>query len=279
MTFFSNTRKIQAGIYIFSCLLYGFIHLTVLSFLVQSDFTILITDTMIHTFLLAILGIVLWNVFYYGKYDRLKHPQAILNYTLLAIMGCIIFAGGGYGLESLFLEKEIISSLSLTLPMKIWIFSLYYLILVLYSRNQMFNTESTAENTEITDQNNLSPQQQSTRETDPDIEYLERISVKVRQNLVVIPVEEIIYLRADGDYVKIFTGKDCYLKEQTMKYFETYLSGKQFVRIHRSYIVNIDYILRIEQFEKQSQHVTLKNGDILKVSNAGYKSLRLTLGI
>jgi DNA-binding LytR/AlgR family response regulator len=68
-----------------------------------------------------------------------------------------------------------------------------------------------------------------------------------------------------------------YLKEQTMKYFESHLPKSLFVRVHRSYIVNIEYISAIESYGKQNQQVLLKNGEWLKVSLAGYKALKLAL--
>jgi two-component system LytT family response regulator len=63
-----------------------------------------------------------------------------------------------------------------------------------------------------------------------------------------------------------------------MKYYETNLEKRSFVRIHRSYIVNVNYIQRIENFEKDSHVVILKNDARLKVSAEGYKLLRKSWG-
>ena len=110
-------------------------------------------------------------------------------------------------------------------------------------------------------------------------DVLERIAVKSNQKIHVILVTEIIYLQADGDYVQIFTNTGKYLKEQTMKYFEIHLPSNLFVRIHRSCIVNIQTITRIELYDKHSQQLTLNNGHKVKVSIAGYKSLRKSLNL
>jgi two-component system, LytTR family, response regulator len=64
------------------------------------------------------------------------------------------------------------------------------------------------------------------------------------------------------------------LKEKTMKFMETHLDPKQFIRIHRSYIVNVNFIARLELYEKESYSVILKSGKTLKASITGYKLLK-----
>ncbi|MGC8803418.1 MAG: LytR/AlgR family response regulator transcription factor [Bacteroidales bacterium] len=103
---------------------------------------------------------------------------------------------------------------------------------------------------------------------------LDRIVVKTNSSIKVIPLDQIVYLEAQDDYVMIYTPTGKHLKEKTMKYFETHLPDRQFVRIHRSYIVNIDYIAQIEHFSKETYLAILKNGTKLKISESGYKLLR-----
>ena len=107
----------------------------------------------------------------------------------------------------------------------------------------------------------------------PPVGTLTRIAVKDRQQIHVIPVTDIDYIESDGDYVKIHTGEKAYLKEKTMKFFEENLP-QQFIRIHRSYIVNVNEVAKIELYEKESYRVHLKNGEILKASSSGYKTLK-----
>ncbi|MDR0815249.1 MAG: LytTR family transcriptional regulator DNA-binding domain-containing protein [Bacteroidales bacterium] len=107
----------------------------------------------------------------------------------------------------------------------------------------------------------------------PTPETLTRIAVKDRQQIHVVPVNDIDYIEADGDYVKLHTGKNAFLKEKTMKYFEENLPS-QFIRIHRSYIVNVNGVSKIELYEKESYRVYLKNGMMLKASSTGYKALK-----
>lgn len=111
------------------------------------------------------------------------------------------------------------------------------------------------------------------------VETLERIAVKVGQKIHVIMVSDIIYILSDGDYVQIVTHQNRFLKEETMKFFETGLPRSQFVRVHRSYIVNVEMILRIELYEKQIRLLTLKNGDKIRASASGYKALKNILNL
>jgi len=108
---------------------------------------------------------------------------------------------------------------------------------------------------------------------------LTRIAVKSRCQIHVIPVDDIDYIEADGDYVKLHTAKTAYLKEKTMKYFEENLPLQQFIRIHRSYIVNVNKVIKIELYEKDNYRVHLKNGELLKASSSGYKALKAAVSL
>lgn len=108
-------------------------------------------------------------------------------------------------------------------------------------------------------------------------EIIDRIAVRNGSRIHVIPAEEIIYLEADGDYVKIHTKEGSHLKEKTMKYFEAHLDNKMFIRIHRSFIANVNHIQRLEYYDKENYVAILKNNTQLKVSSSGYKQLRESL--
>jgi two-component system LytT family response regulator len=108
-------------------------------------------------------------------------------------------------------------------------------------------------------------------------EILSRIAVKTGTKVQLIPVEDIICIEADGDYVKIVTKEKYYLKEKPLKYYETHLNPDIFVRIHRSSIVNITGIDRIEYYDKETHIVFLKNGLKLRASSGGYKHLKSKL--
>ena len=105
-------------------------------------------------------------------------------------------------------------------------------------------------------------------------EILQRIAVKSGSKIEIIAIGDIVYLESEGDYVMIHTKEGKFLKEKTMKYFEQHLDPDTFIRIHRSYIININEISGIELFEKESYIVKLKNGDQVKASSSGYKALK-----
>lgn len=104
--------------------------------------------------------------------------------------------------------------------------------------------------------------------------YMDRITVKDGTRIHLIETDELHYIQACGDYVALFTPSGQYVKEQTMKYFEAHLPAAAFVRIHRSTIVNVTQISRVELFGKENYQLLLKNGVRLRVSNSGYKLLK-----
>lgn len=108
-------------------------------------------------------------------------------------------------------------------------------------------------------------------------EYLQRIVVKDRHKITIIPIENVRYLESLDDYVLIYTNEGRHMKQKTMKYFESHLSPRDFIRIHRSYIVRVDYIDEIQQYEKESYMVILKDKTKLKVSKTGYKKIKEVL--
>lgn len=112
----------------------------------------------------------------------------------------------------------------------------------------------------------------------PETEYIERIVVKDKSKIHIIPVEQIRYFESLDDYVMIFTKERRFVKQKTMKFFEANLNPKEFVRIHRSFIARVEEIAEIQQYEKESHIVILKNDhQKLKVSKTGYKNLKKVL--
>ena len=106
-----------------------------------------------------------------------------------------------------------------------------------------------------------------------------RIVVKVGNNIRIIPVADVEYLEAYDDYVKIHTKDGTFLKKKTMNYFERVLDPDQFVRVHRSYILALAQLTRIEPLEKDAHVALLKNGQHIPLSKSGYSRLRSVLGI
>ncbi|HET9057107.1 MAG TPA: LytTR family transcriptional regulator DNA-binding domain-containing protein [Chitinophagaceae bacterium] len=106
-----------------------------------------------------------------------------------------------------------------------------------------------------------------------------RVVVKNGNKIKIIPVHDIWYLEAADDFVKIHTQEGYFLKNKTMNFFEQSLDSQQFVRTHRSYILNIQQITRIEPYEKENHMAILKSGTKIPVSRNGYIKLRQVLGL
>ena len=107
----------------------------------------------------------------------------------------------------------------------------------------------------------------------------QRVVVRIGGKIKIIPIQEINYLEADDDYVKIHTNEGFFLKNKTMAFFEKVLDGQQFVRVHRSFILQIQLITRIEPYEKDGHLAILKTGQKIPVSKSGYPKLKAVLGL
>ncbi len=108
-------------------------------------------------------------------------------------------------------------------------------------------------------------------------DIIERVVVKTGSKIKVIPVQKIHYLEAQDDYVMIYTEESKHLKQATMSFFEAHLDPKQFIRVHRSYIVKIDQVVQLEPYEKDNYIAVLKSGAKIKVSKSGMKNLKALL--
>lgn len=132
-------------------------------------------------------------------------------------------------------------------------------------------------------QSNSSQQKQATEELLQSKNEVpsqnERIVVRIAGKIKIIPVNQIQYLEAADDYVKIHTAEGSFLKNKTMSFYEQSLDQNVFVRTHRSYIVNVQEITRIDPYEKENHLAILRSGARIPVSKAGYSKLRQVLGL
>jgi two-component system LytT family response regulator len=102
---------------------------------------------------------------------------------------------------------------------------------------------------------------------------LERVLIRDGSQVHVLPVDRIDYVEAQDDYVCFKSDGKSYLKDQTLGSVEAALDPARFVRIHRSYLLNIDRIARVELYAKDSRVAILRDGTRLPVSRAGYARL------
>jgi two-component system LytT family response regulator len=106
-----------------------------------------------------------------------------------------------------------------------------------------------------------------------------RIVVKNGSDIRIVPMADVMYIEAYDDYVKIFTKDTYFLKKKTMNYYEQVLDSSQFFRTHRSFIINLQELTKIEPLEKNTYVVLLKNGKRIPLSRTGYSKLKETLGV
>lgn len=106
-----------------------------------------------------------------------------------------------------------------------------------------------------------------------------RVVIKINGKIKIIPVQDIHYLEAADDYVKIITQEGSFLKNKTMSFFEQMLDPQQFTRVHRSYILNVNQVTRIDPYEKENHLAILRSGAKVLVSKTGYPRLKSALGL
>lgn len=108
---------------------------------------------------------------------------------------------------------------------------------------------------------------------------INRVVVKSGKKINIIPVESIEYIESQDDFVMIYCNEGHFMKQKTMRFFETHLDNRKFIRIHRSYLVNVTQIKELQQYGKDSWIVVTAKGAKLKVSKSGYVILKESLNI
>ncbi|WP_170120032.1 LytR/AlgR family response regulator transcription factor [Dysgonomonas alginatilytica] len=244
----------------------------------------LFLDGIVCGLLLATLSFLLKEVFRYANHKSLPMTQQIINYGALAVLFVLCWVGISLLVLNILLPEGTINFFFPTIPIRILIALLVYGLLISLYRSVFIKEQEQGEDVNIEVESeeilNLESHEETvTAEKAPEDELLEHVAVKNGQKIDLIFINEIISIQAEGDYVMIFTSKGKYLKEQTMKYFADHLPKNKFVRVHRSNIINIDYIQRIELYEKQNQVLKLHNNLQVKMSLAGYKELKKVLNL
>lgn len=108
-------------------------------------------------------------------------------------------------------------------------------------------------------------------------EILDRVVVRNGNKIQIIPIGEILYLEAQDDYVMLHLKDERHLKERTMRYFEEHLPPDQFVRTHRSWIVQVGIIDQIELYDRENYILKGRDGRQIPVSRSGYQRLKEVL--
>jgi two-component system, LytTR family, response regulator len=103
---------------------------------------------------------------------------------------------------------------------------------------------------------------------------LERVVIRDGSHVHVVPVDRIDYVEAQDDYVAVHSAAKSYLKDQTLGELEALLDPRRFVRVHRSYLLNIERLSRVELYAKDSRIAILQDGTKLPISRSGYQRLQ-----
>lgn len=240
--------------------------------LMDLPLTIIIADAFIYTSILLSLSYLLLIVLKFGNFRLVPVLVGIVIYVLLGIFFLSILLGGNYLIEKVLhlsgKDNSFLRFIPLKVSFAVFVFTILY---------QKFNSKKISE---LKEEDDFQEMQIDNEETlSVPTEFPERITIKSGDKIHIIPLSDIICLLADGDYVQVVTEKGKFLKEQTMKYYTQHLPVDAFIRVHRSCIVQVSAISRIELYKKQNYHLILKNGEKVKVSQAGYKQLQEKLGM
>ena len=237
-----------------------------------------LTDGLIYGFIIYLMGIILWNIFRFAIPTNYTPQYKLLFISILAILTALIITGAeSFAVYLCF--PSMFDSFSKTIPARLFfsllIFIIFRLLYLFYHEKQSHFKEDASWESNVKIETDI-PEgiDEDEKTTTPSID---RITVRSGQSIKIIPIEDIAFIKANGDYISINTPNGYWLKEQTMKYTEDLLPTDRFVRIHRSYIVNVNHISRIERYGEQHL-VVLHNNEKIKISAARYQVLKQTLG-
>ena len=203
-------------------------------FAFQLPISCILMDAWIYATVFIPISLLLWHII---RYTIPNNKYSLFQIISLMGLGLLVL-GFVHGLESL-VWYFICSNCSFeaylqSLSIRILFSVMVYVILLMYYKPYL-KTETEED----------LPREIKIPEETPPQAPIERISIRNGQKIKIIPLQDILYLQAEGDYVAIITGEGKCLKEQTMKYFEENLPKDRFIRIHRSYIVAVNAITRI----------------------------------
>jgi hypothetical protein len=232
---------------------------------------ILMLQGAISGLLICGISILLWFITRFTKLSGSSLTQTILNHLALLAFTLLAWLGVEYLLFYLLFPEDIFQLLTSILPFKV-VIGLLVFVSVIQFYGKLPVTEPDEEETELIQESIASETTSKSTNRHP----MEKLTVKSGSNIHIIPVSDLLYLQAEGDYVILYMAGARFIKEETMKNLETQLPS-HFIRIHRSCIVNANCISRIELYEKQHYQITLKTGQKLKASTSGYKLLKDTL--
>ena len=245
----------------------GFAYAFAFGYSSRLPLAVILIDAALCTLMLYVVAFTLWSVYTFSRLEVLDNAQSLLVNIVYCVIGIIFFAGIETVVVYIFNPEStdvFLSDIVSRVFCQIIIFCAYRWY-YLYNRGDSGDDELSVDKEEVSD-------------TEDTPEIIERITVRVGQKIKIIQVEDIIYLKAEDDYVSVVTMDGHWLKSETMKGYEAILPHNMFVRVHRSYIVNITKITKIERYG-QKQQLVLHGGTEVRISATGYKTLKEKLNL
>lgn len=102
---------------------------------------------------------------------------------------------------------------------------------------------------------------------------MSRLLIKDRGDTHLVPIDKIEFVRAEDDYIHIHAAGKVWMKTQSLSELEKQLDVRKFVRVHRSYLINLEFLDKLQQPTKGNHVVVMRNGDVLPISRSGYERL------
>lgn len=221
----------------------------------------------------SVLAVGLFGILAYFTWFVIGFVSLVQTDMVVSVLALLFWLAVGFAVQQGLEETmhTMYAPFSVTLPFRLLTGVLCWAVLMLWYKLQAVEV-SKVEAEDAAEERELQMEPIPTMEQ-PE-ELIDRITVKDGSRIHLIPTHDLLYIQACGDYVTLVTLEGQYVKEQTMKYLETHLPATGFVRIHRSTIVNVTQISRVELFGKENYRLLLKNGAKLRVSHSGYRLLK-----
>ena len=104
----------------------------------------------------------------------------------------------------------------------------------------------------------------------------QRLVIKSGARMLFLHPEKIEWVEAEKDYVRLHVGKENHLVRETMNEIEKKLQSERFVRVHRSTIVNLDYVKEMKPLPSGEYDISMRDGTLLRLSR-GYRARLMEL--
>ncbi len=254
--------------YIYTCVLLGAAYALSFGFPYSTAPVSIAADALISSLLFYCEAAIFWSIFTYSHIEVVGFYRSIAVHIAYALLSVALMLFFEYLALSLCVSESIPAYLR-SLSGRAFCIVIIYVLFRKYYNDNMYDEDREIQ-TETLTETNTDMQKQA--------ELIERITVKVGTKIKVIAVDDIIYFKAEDDYVSVVTSEGHWLKSERMKDYEESLPGNMFARVHRSYIVNISKISKIERYG-QKQMLSLNNGEQIRISMTGYKVLREKLNL